>query len=189
MPKSIYVYSVLASFYVYLAFVRQWRCASPHVCVCCHVGGCTNKAEVCPPVSSNKESKDREEGGQRNRRSRVPCVSLPWLDCARIKFYNKNKQQEMCRPTSSPPTSCVSFSPLPVSSFPSPSFLTFCFPSFFCSLSTAETWCNQPITPQMMMPLQAVWINLSLNDLIMLWLLTPHIVWQKCDRYCAASTL
>lgn len=75
------------------------RCAPPFMVVCVRVW----EDRLTKPVHLHLQTrgKNRDGGGQRKGRIRVPCVSLAWLDSARIKFYAKNKQQETAWPTPS----------------------------------------------------------------------------------------
>ena len=98
-----------------------------------------------------------EERGEEGAVS--PVFPKPWLDCAGIKFHNKNKQQG----TPSPLHFLCSFHlshPLLPPSLPLQLLYFWPFPPiFWCSHHNKGTSCNQPITPQMVMSLESGWIN------------------------------
>lgn len=118
-------------------------------------GGQAIKGGASRPASSNKESKDRDRGGWRRGRSRVPCVSLPWLDCAEIEFSQQKQtvgdRQDHLLPSHLRcffhPSQSLSISSLPPFLFPSlPLPAPFCFsatvlsfPTFFsCTVTTPK---------------------------------------------------
>lgn len=142
------------SFFFFFKFIVHLcrRCAPPFMVVCVRVW----EDRLTKPVHLHLQTrgKNRDGGGQRKGRIRVPCVSLAWLDSARIKFYAKNKQQETAWPTPSVVFTLHSPS-LPRSFLPSlphfrhfTSFQSFVASSYLHSHFSKETWHNQQITPQ-----------------------------------------
>lgn len=99
MCFSIHLLCMCTCIYAWLLYVCWSKSVlSVRLCRTSCVGVQTSKGADSPPASSNKWSKARDRGWWETGRSRVPCVSELWLDCAGIKFHNKNKQQETGRP-------------------------------------------------------------------------------------------
>lgn len=72
------------------------RLSTSHVCVCVCAG--VDRRAVHLHLQTRRAKTETEEDGEKEGAA-SPVFPNPWLDCAGIKFHNKNKQQETGRLT------------------------------------------------------------------------------------------